>query len=127
MTEIDHDTPNLNQIAPHELHPSYSPKAQEALSRAQGNATVMIYPISSGGIAIFGRDFRLHAIIEDNELTAEKIREFSITLEQKIKQKLKFNAESRFYGEPNDKQFARDLRQKEPKFRPVPLILDLKF
>jgi len=41
-----------------------NPDARKHWSLAQSNQTVMLLPLKSGRIAVFGRDFQLHAILD---------------------------------------------------------------
>ena len=93
------------------------PDVQEALSRRYGNDLVIMLPLSSGNIAIFRRDFELQEILSDFDFDfvgaslydaiKSRAEDFRAALWQKSK-----NAEAaRFYGEPQDKDLARDLRR----------------
>ena len=70
-----------------DLNPVTNPDAQEALSRVQGNATVMLLPLSSGRVAVLGRDFQLHDILDqapDTEGLITLSTELALKLGKKV-------------------------------------------
>jgi hypothetical protein len=89
---------------------AFSADEMEADSIRYGNRTILLVPLSSGNLAIFGRDFQLHTILTDAPTTAE-LQRLSEELNTKLAQRLRLDAELRFYGEPTPRQQARDLRQ----------------
>ncbi len=88
-----------------DLSPVTNPDAQEALSRVQGNTTVMLVPLKNGSVAVFGRDFSLHAILDEAPSYNELVN-LSTELALKL---LSRRAEAAFYGEPSDKDWKRDI------------------
>jgi hypothetical protein len=89
---------------PADLSPVTNPSAQEALSTVQGNRTVLLVPLKDGSVAVFGRDFQLHAIL-DSAPSFEELVDLSTELFLKL-----FNrrAEYEFLGEPSDAVWKRD-------------------
>lgn len=66
-----------------QFDPTTNPDVQEARSKKYSNETVMLLPLSSGNLAIFGRDGQLHAILHDAP-TKEEIHRLSRELKTKI-------------------------------------------
>lgn len=97
--------------------PSISPDVQEALSKKYSDEMVLVLPLKSGNLALFSRDFTLQEIVDGGEqLHFQRIQDLSREFYAKMFNKSKFAAEARFYGEPGDKDLARDLkRQRKPE------------
>lgn len=114
------------EVESQDLNPVTNPKAQEALSRKHGNKAVILLPLDSGDIAIFDRSFQLYAIV-DEAITYERLNALSNLFFTKLTSRA---AEARFYGEPDEKQFAKDLK-KARRAAPVTVeqgeLLDIVF
>jgi len=104
-----HRSPD-NQLPDHiDDSPVTNPDVQEALSLRYGNNLIMMLPLKSGRVAIFGADRVLYDIIDPIAgLYIEDLREISITLYNRLFYASKLGAQARFYGEPDDKTFKRD-------------------
>jgi hypothetical protein len=94
------------------LDPTSSPDAQEGASVAHSAMAVILIPLSSGNIAVLGRDFQLHTILYDAPTLAE-IRRLSRELYAKLQARKVYDAESQFYGEPSEKQMVKDIKNGE--------------
>jgi hypothetical protein len=92
--------------------PTTNPDVQEALSRRYGNAGLYILPLRSGTVAIFKRDMSLHDIIDPGELAEfDYLLELSRDFDVELTQRAKHASAARFYGEPGDRDLARDLKR----------------
>lgn len=89
--------------------PTKDPDVQEGRSRIYGSATIMILPLASGNLAVFGQDRKLHTILYDAP-SMEDLRRLSRELQAKLMAQRVLDAEAKFHGEPTDKQMARDIR-----------------
>lgn len=65
-----------------DLSPVTSRDAQEAISRAHSNYSLLLLPLSSGAFAIFDRAFGLREILSAADLSPERIRELSKEFEE---------------------------------------------
>lgn len=84
----------------------------EAESLRFSDGIIKIIPLSNGRWALFGLSHEPPRIL--NSLDLEAIQQLSKTcLEYGRKQKARHisTAEARFYGEPKDRDFVRDLRR----------------
>lgn len=109
-----------------DLDPTTNPNAQKALSRAQSNRTVVLLPLDDGDIAIFDRSYALHAIV-DEAISHERLSALSDLFFNKLANRTQ---EARFYGEPDDRSFAKDLkngRQPPRTTREQGQIIDIEF
>lgn len=111
MTDSKEETPDLNPVTNHD--------AQEGLSLAHSLTAVMLLPLASGNLAVFGRDFQLHTILYEAP-SMDDIRRFSREIHARLTRQKILDAEARFLGEPNEKQMVRDIKRGEaqaPKTR----------
>jgi hypothetical protein len=92
------------------LDPTTNNDAQEGASLAHSNIAVILIPLTSGNIAVVGRDFQVHTILTDAP-SMEEIRRLSREIHAKIMAQARIGAEARFYGEPSERQWARDLKR----------------
>jgi len=100
-----------------DLDPSTNPDAMEAHKNKWSVFMVCLLPLSSGRVAVFDRGFDLHGLIDGGTpVFIEELNALGKEIQHKIYVKFK-TSESRFYGEPDDKQYAKDLRteRKQPK------------
>ncbi len=97
------------------LNPTTSPDVQEALSNRYGNRTILVLPLSSGNLAIFGKDHQLERILPREACRPESL-EYSST---EAALRLSTASAAHFFGEPDAKQLARDIRNAE---RPTRLL-----
>jgi len=110
------DPKQMPQTGDSSYDPITDPDTQEALSIRYSNSTVLIVPLRSGNFAIFGRDFQLHTILDEAPSTSD-LRRISAELQVKLSRR---RAEEAFYGAPDDKTLARDLKRlNNPFVRPV--------
>lgn len=99
-----------------DLNPVTNPDAQEALSRKYSNRTLILLPLDSGAVAIFDRSFGLHLIVNDNDenISYDQLRSLSKVFFTQLTSR---KAEASYYGEPDDRQYAKDLKTvRTPKF-----------
>jgi hypothetical protein len=99
-----------------DLNPTTNPQAQQALSRKYGNASIILLPLDNGDIAVFDRSFQLHTILDssDESISFDQIASLSKIFFAKLTSRA---AEAKFYGEPNDRAYATDLKaNRTPKF-----------
>lgn len=113
------------------LDPVVNPDAQEALSVKYANLCVILIPLSSGRFAIFDRSFELHDIVDPGDLpSADDLRTMSVDFQTNLFYKSKLSDEARFFGEPDAKQLARDLKTtrtedtRKPKPKPPTIDVD---
>lgn len=107
------------------LDPVTNPDAQEALSRHYSNAVVMILPLTSGRLAIIDRSYSVRYII-DEPPTLDELVAWSRSFETRLKHESVLAAEARFFGEPDTKTLARDLRDANRPKRPSKLDLAIE-
>ena len=83
----------------------------EAESLRFSDGTIKIVPLSNGNWAVYGLSHEPIVILDS--LDENRIREISLhCFEYGRKQKTRLTtAEARFYGEPEDRNFIRDLRR----------------
>lgn len=98
-----------------QFDPNISPDAQEALSVKHGNGVVILYPLTSGAIAVFDRSFELKEILGDLDdldllVLWTHLKSRSDRFRQLMYRKSKAYEEARFHGEPDEKTQARDIR-----------------
>lgn len=92
-----------------------SPDADEteALKNRFSNDAVLLLSLSSGRFAAFCRDSsRLHSIIDADETSSADLRQLGQELRVIMFQNSKQRDAARFYGEPDDKRFAQDLKDR---------------
>lgn len=92
---------------PPALDPTTNPDVQEALSKRLGNAAVIILPLKSGNLAVFDRSYTLREIVPADDHEWKWFADWS----QQFNLELSPAAAARFYGEPDDKSLARDLKR----------------
>lgn len=81
----------------------------EVLRKRFTSAIVILLPLSDGRFAILGSDRQLHCILSDAP-SAEEWTRIARELEAKSRA-LHARAEGAFYGEPSDRDLARDLKR----------------
>jgi DNA-binding transcriptional regulator YbjK len=86
--------------------PDFARDRQEALSIRYGNAVVILVPLSSGRIALFGNDRQLIDIYDEIPALPE-LRTLCANLALQLRARALHIERS---GEQNDREFARHLR-----------------
>jgi hypothetical protein len=97
---------------------------QQALSRVQGNKTLLILPLDSGRFALFDRALTLQKIVD--ELDPQELRNLSQESNLMLSS---ISSAARFYGEPSPTELARDLRrnrEQKPKKSSSELDFDIQ-
>lgn len=91
------------------FNPAENPDAQDALSNAHARDNITIRILKSGAIAIFDKGLNLREILEEMP-TKEQILGWSqrFSLELRLEH---IKAESEYYGEPQDRQLAQDIKR----------------
>ena len=101
-----------------DLSPATNPDAQAALSQKHGNGGILLIPLDNGRIALFDRSFTLRDIL-DEAPSAQLLKSLSRTYWIELTHRAKVAAESRFYGEPDDKELAKDIKRANAQVRPT--------
>lgn len=104
----DNQTPSTDDKT-QTFNPQTNPRVREALSLRYSNSTILLLPLRDQSIAVFGRDFLLHKILEEMP-SFNELQQLSIELRQKLTARSAFAAEQKFYGEPGVMDLARDLK-----------------
>ena len=90
------------------LDPTTNPDVLEAERLRYSDGVIKVLLLSSGAWAIYGHEKT--PIILD-ELHPDSLAQISVAASHYGRIRKARYAEARFHGEPNDKQFARDIRR----------------
>lgn len=97
---------------------------REANAKRYLNEAVILLPLSDGRtIAVFGRDFEFEGFLTDHEFYPE-LKKLSEDALRRMGQMAKIREANAFYGEPDDRKLARDLKRsrREPTSISAPVI-----
>jgi hypothetical protein len=90
-------------------NPVTNPQVQEALSRKYSNRTLILLPLDNGDVAVFDRGFNLHMVLDssDESMSFDQMATLSKVFHAQLMSR---TAEARYYGEPDDRSYAKDLK-----------------